>query len=59
MSLLCLAAAGLARAAPPTFENMNGEYLTSSTPHAPEGQTFNTKWDEYPGGTVDFFEAYM
>ena len=38
------------------FQNMNGEYLTTPTPGAPEGQSFNTKWAEYPGG-VEYFEA--
>lgn len=46
-------------AATAKFDNMNGEYLTSPTPKAPPGKTFNTKWDEYPGGDVEYFEVYM
>ena len=40
------------------FENMNGEYLTTPTPHANTSVRFNTDWSEYPGG-VEFFEVYM
>ena len=38
------------------FENMNGEYLTTPTPNA-KG-SFNTKWNDYPGG-VEYFEVYL
>jgi hypothetical protein len=41
-----------------SFDNMNGAYLTTPTPHAPKDMQFNTKWDEYPGD-VEYFEAYM
>ena len=40
------------------FDNMNGEYLTTPTLHAPKGSKFNTKWSEYPGG-VEYFEVYL
>ena len=39
------------------FENMNGEYVTTPTPGASEGE-YNTKWSEYPGG-VEFFDVYL
>jgi len=39
-----------------SFENMNGEYLTTPTPNAKEGQ-FSTEWNKYPNGGVEFFEV--
>ena len=39
------------------FDNMNGDYIISATPNA-TGH-FNTKWNEYPNGGVEFFEVYM
>jgi hypothetical protein len=38
------------------FENMNGEYVTTPTPHA-KGR-FNTNWSEYPGG-VEYFDVHL
>ena len=40
------------------FENMNGNYLTTPTPHAPKGESFNTEFSKYPGG-VEYFEVEL
>ena len=40
------------------FENMNGNYLLSPTPNAPEGtKPFPTKFADFPGG-VEYFDVY-
>merc|ERR1712137_1198102 len=39
------------------FENMNGEYVITPTPNA-KG-SFNTKWNEYPNGGVEYFEVEL
>ena len=42
------------------FDNMNGEYTYTRTPHAPSG-TFSTNWSEYNNskGGVEFFEVHL
>ena len=40
-----------------SFENMNGKYTTTPTPNA-TGH-FNTNWNEYPNGGVEYFEVYL
>jgi hypothetical protein len=49
--LLGYAAMGL------SFENMNGEYLTTPTPNSRPGH-FSTNWSQYPGG-VESFDVYL
>ena len=49
--MLLLAAGG-------ALANMNGEYLTTPTPHAPKGSAFNTDWSQYPNG-VEHFDVYL
>ena len=54
MLLLCwLLCASLA------FKNMNGEYLTTPTPNAPKGSSFNTKWSEYKNELDGAFEVAL
>ena len=40
------------------FDNMNGQYVVTRTPGARPG-TFNTRWDSYPNGGVEYFDSYM
>ena len=57
---LAACVAGVCLAAAP-FENMNGEYLTTPTPNAPKGATYNTRWSEYDTehGGVEYFEVEL
>ena len=50
-------AAGSARSTD-AFDNMNGAYSYTPTPHAPQGQQYSTKWSEYPDG-AEYFEVYL
>jgi hypothetical protein len=60
MMRLLLAAALAAGSARSTdaFDNMNGAYSYTPTPHAPQGQQYSTKWSEYPDG-AEYFEVYL
>ena len=63
LTLLVLAAGAMlplagGAAAAAFFPNMNGEYLTTPTPHAPTGVRFNTSFSAYPGG-VEYFEVEL
>ena len=42
---------------PSTQPNMNGGYLITKTPGAPDNKTFPTDFKDYPGG-VDYFDVY-
>lgn len=42
---------------PSSTSNMNGAYVYSPTPDAPEGKRFPTNFMSYPGG-VESFDAY-